>query len=53
VNNHIPLREQSMAVPVGTFGEILEGDERGRFVVVQDDRERSGGYLTYWEVVGA
>jgi hypothetical protein len=34
-----------MAVPVGTFGEILEGDERGRFVVVQDDRERSGGLL--------
>lgn len=34
-----------MVIPIGTHGKILDGDERGRFVIVQDDRARTGGYL--------
>jgi hypothetical protein len=32
-------------IPIGVVGRIVSGDEQGRFVVVQDDRAMSKGYL--------
>lgn len=31
--------------PLGTLGEIVEGEEAGRFIEVLDDRNNSDGYL--------
>ena len=32
-------------IPVGVLGRILAGQEKGRYVRVQDDRDRTGGFL--------
>jgi hypothetical protein len=34
-------------IKLGTMGRILEGDEEGRFVEVQDDSDRTGGFLIF------
>lgn len=37
-----------MEVKIGTKGFIEEGKDKGRYVVIQDDRKRTGGYLIFY-----
>ena len=32
-------------IPAGVVGRIVAGQERGRFVYIVDDRDKSGGWL--------
>ena len=32
-------------IRIGVKGKIASGEERGRFVLIQDDRDGSGGFL--------
>ena len=34
-----------MMIPVGKIGRLISGDERSRYVKVEDDLENTGGYL--------
>jgi hypothetical protein len=34
-----------MTIPVGIIGRLISGNERGRYVKVEDDFENTGGYL--------
>lgn len=37
-----------MEIRLGTKGFIEQGKDKGRYVVIQDDRERTGGYLVFY-----
>jgi len=37
-----------MDVKIGTKGFVERGEDEGRYVVIQDDRERTAGYLIFY-----
>jgi hypothetical protein len=34
-----------MSIPINIWGRILSGDQKGWYLMIQDDSENTGGYL--------